>query len=167
MMNFDKMKMTHRKLDEYTYQVRVGNDIIVVSTNFGHLRFPNTLKVRPITHYIGTPDNKPTNLHRTTYLLTAVENYFYKLVLKEMEQDLRDLAMLPTSDYLQNDYRGRRFTFYKGISPNDIYNEIVTSYMAFNHLILASVKDIYDIVVELSNQEDGFLTTAIRDSLNF
>ncbi|MBR3162839.1 MAG: hypothetical protein IKF17_01895 [Clostridia bacterium] len=167
MMDFSKMTMTHQKIAENMYRLRVGNDYIEVYTNFGYMQFPAQLDIIFHRHYIGTSDNLPTNPNRTRVLLAEVRNYFSKLFMKEMEEDIKTLASLDQTDELQKDFYGKRFNFRKGTSAKDVFKEVEIAYMAYSSQFAILSKDFYDIIIELSHNPDGFLSEAIQESLSW
>ena len=167
MMDFSRMTMTHQKIAENMYRLRVGNDYIEVYTNFGFMQFPEHLDIIFHRHYIGTSDNLPTNPNRTRVLLAEVSDYFSKLYMKEMEEDIRELAGLPVSDKLLENYQGKRFSFRKGTSAKDVLAEVEIAYTAYSSQFAILSKDFYDILLELSHYPDGFLSEAIQDSLSW
>lgn len=167
MMDFSKMTMTHQKLDDDLYRLRVGNDYIEVYTNFGFMKFPESLDIVFHRHYIGKTDNLPTNPNRTDVLLAEVNDYFSELYMKEMEEDIKKMASLPVSSKLQEDYQGKRFRFRKGTSAKDVLTEIEIAYIAYGDMFIIPSKHIYDILLEVSHYPDGFLSEVIREHLSW
>lgn len=166
-MDFSKMTMTHQQIGKNMYRLKVGNDYIEVYTNFSYMQFPATLDIIFHRHYIGTSDNLPTNPNRTRALLRKVKDYFSKLYMEEMEEDIKELACLPVSGKLQEDYHGKRFNFRKGTSAKDVLSEMEIVYMAYSSQFAISSKDIYDILLEVREYPDGFLSEEIRENLSW
>lgn len=163
-MDFNSMKMTHVQLSDNNYRLRVGNDIIEVTTNFRHLLYFDDFWSNTISHYIKTPNNKPTNANRTLALSSRVYHYFRELFLEEIEEDLRAISSFPISSTgtLQRDYKGRRFNFSKCDTPHDIFNKIHStccSTCAAGHDIF------YSTIVDLAQKSDGFLSVEFKQYL--
>ena len=165
-MDFSKIKKTCVRLSDDVYRIKVGQDFIEVSTNFGWMRYPSTLDIQLIRHYIGNPSKLPSNPNRTDELLREVRNYFSKKYMREMEKDIKSLASLPASDKLQKDFNGKRFEFKKGNSARDILNEVTMAYMAYSSYFAITSKHIFDILMDLS-ENDGFLHEAIDEDLSW
>lgn len=163
-MDFNSMRMTHEQLSDDKYRLRVGDDIIEVKTNFRYLQYFDDFCSDTITHYIKTPNNKPTNSNRTLVLLDRVYDYFRRLFLEEIEEDLREISSFPISSTgtLQRDYKGRRFNFSEWDTPHDIFNKIHSTCCSTS---ASGDETFYSTIVDLAQKNDGFLSVEIKQYL--
>ena len=88
MIDFSNMQMTSEQLDADNYRFKVGNDVIVVATNFRGISYLEELQFQVRAHYIRNPNNKPTNPNRTTALMVKVMDWFRHCYLREVGRDL-------------------------------------------------------------------------------
>ena len=160
MMDFGKMKMTHEQIGDQKYRIRVGNDIIEVELYFD---FHGYFRVATLNHYIKHPGNKPTNPNRTQVLEVYVDEYLETLYLKELEEDLREIAAFPNASCLKEDYNGHWLRFYKGTSADQVIREFENAYNAC--VVIGG--DTYFILKELSQMPDGFLSEKLDEMFNF
>ena len=160
MMNFGKMEMTHEQIDDSTYRIRVGNDIIEVRTYFDYHGY---FRIVTLDHYIKYPGNKPTNPNRTRVLEIYVDEYLEKLYRKELEEDLREIAEFSKTSCLNEDYNGHWLRLYKGETACQVIRKFDNAYKA----CVVSGGDTYDIFKELSHMPDGFLSEELEEMFNF
>ena len=159
-MDFSKMKMTHKKIDENQYRIRVGNDIVEVKTYFDYYGW---YRVSIEQHYIKFPENKPTNPNRTYALREYVYKYMEKLYQKELEEDLRVIASLPKAKCLKEDFKGHQLRFCEETTAFGVINKFIDSYRS----CLNVVDDPYDVLKELYQNTDGFLSEELENMFIF
>lgn len=173
-MDFFAMKKSIRQLTfeqnrPELYSIKVGNDIIEVYTNYSYVMFPFDLTIELNKHYIGTTYVVPTNPGRTVALLCAVQEEFKKLLLLDLEKEIKEIACLPDKEILEETYHGKRFYFSKGTHAIDVYFSLFRQYDALYNQVSGGkhwMEIFCDIYKDLKRKrKDGFLKEAIYQDL--
>ena len=160
MMDFSKMKMTHKQIGDKIYKVRVGNDIIEVEIYFDWYGY---FRVSTLNHYILNPDNKPTNHYRTRVLQSYVAEYLENIYKNELREDLQEIASFPAYNCLKEEFNGHWIHLGKGTTAN----QVIKKFEEANNACVICPLDTYEIYKELSQNKEGFLSEELRNLLAF
>lgn len=161
MINWDEMTMTAKAVDgeANVYRFQVANDIAMVRVNLRQADYFEDIHLEVVEHFIGHRGNKPTNPGRTCALMRRIHDEVRRMYLKELEEMWKELTEKPVSEdnKLQEDYIGKRVTFWKGTSNREIF-----LWFSHHYGSTCAAGDFYDLVLKYVNTE-GLMSYEIKD----
>ena len=163
MLDWNTMKMSIKEFngEPGVYLFRIGNDIAKARVNLKTAEYFEEINFQMISHYIGYPERKPSNPNRTIAFQSHIYSRIKEIYLEEIEEMFGEIANLPKAEdnKLQNDYEGKRATFYKGTEAKEIFRWLNRHYSS-----TCAAGNFYQLVQKYENTE-GFLADEIEDYL--
>ena len=161
MLDFGKAKMTHERIGKSLFMVKVGGDRIKMSAyidEWGYRRY------KVCEHYIMHPGNTPQNPNRTKVLRSYAEEYLDNLYHCNIEKDIREIAQFPILEYLKEDYEGIELRICEYTTPKEVIDTFERAYKA---RVTVYENHLYDILQELSQIQNSFLSKALKEWFDF